>query len=150
MAEPDIDPRRGATADPTAVRREPLVLPFTLDNFVPTRHAVRAYATGTGLSDMRLYHVVVAVSELMSNAVQHGGGSGTLRMWADDRRLYCEVADQGPGIPGGQINGYHLPDPTEVRGRGIWLTRQICDRVDVQTGPSGTTVRVSCTLQEES
>ena len=37
-------------------------------------------------------------SELATNAVRHGGGSGRLRLWTDDQVLVCEVSDTGAGI----------------------------------------------------
>ena len=38
-----------------------------------------------------------AVSNLLGNAIAHGGGTGSIEVRVSDRRI--EVADQGPGIP---------------------------------------------------
>ena len=38
-----------------------------------------------------------AVSNLLGNAIAHGGGAGSIEVRVSDRRI--EVADQGPGIP---------------------------------------------------
>jgi hypothetical protein len=44
----------------------------------------------------------------------------------------------------------HLDDvPTghfAVRGRGLWLARQLCDLVELRSDPVGTTVRLYLTL----
>jgi anti-sigma regulatory factor (Ser/Thr protein kinase) len=140
----------GSTVTPAAGGREPFVCTFMLETFVATRHQVHRYASDAGLTDLRLYNFVVAASEIMTNALQHGGGVGDVRVWVDEGNLYCEVVDRGPGMPGGRVNGFHRPDPGMIRGRGLWLARQICDQVDVQTGSSGTTVRLRYHLDGRS
>lgn len=69
----------------------------------------------------------------------HGGGSGTLTVWAEDGRVLCEVRDRG-----------RLTDPPAGRrpvgrdrrgGRGLLLVNLVSDLVRVHTGPDGTTIR---------
>jgi serine/threonine-protein kinase RsbW len=119
-----------------------LVCAFQFDTLVAVRHQVETQARVAGLSDIRLYKFVVAVNEIMTNAVHHGGGVGQLRLWSDPDNLHCEIVDQGPGIPNGYVTGAHRPAPGTIGGWGLWLTREICDEVDVVTGPGGTTVRL--------
>jgi serine/threonine-protein kinase RsbW len=127
--------------------REPLVCTFELDTLVAVRHEVKTYADEVGLLDLRLYKFVVAVNEIMTNAVHHGGGAGRLRLWHDDDRLYCVVSDNGPGIPGGRANGEHRPEPGTIGGWGLWLTREICDSVSIDTGRDGTRVALQYNLR---
>jgi hypothetical protein len=35
-----------------------------------------------------------------------------------------------------------MPDPDPESGRGLWLVNQLCDLVQIRSGPSGTTIRV--------
>ena len=42
---------------------------------------VDAHASRLGLGPSRLEKVVLAVNEIVTNSVRHGGGSGTLQMW---------------------------------------------------------------------
>lgn len=138
--ETHTEPGGDLSAASSTTRGKPLVCAFQLDTYVAVRHEVRRYAGSVGLEDLRLYNFVVAVSEIMTNAIQHGGGAGDLRVWSDDGRLYCEITDRGPGMPGGRVNGFHLPAPGVLRGRGLWLARQICEQVDITTDHSGTRV----------
>jgi signal transduction histidine kinase len=39
------------------------------------------------------------VSNLIGNALQHGGGEASVRVGRDDATAFVEIADQGPGIP---------------------------------------------------
>jgi hypothetical protein len=34
------------------------------------------------------------------------------------------------------------PTPRAESGRGVWITNQLCDLVQIRSGPSGTVVRV--------
>lgn len=62
------------------------------------RHSVTSCAHATGLAGQRLDDFVLAVNELITNAVRHGGGQGRLRLWRRGGDLVCEVADHGQGI----------------------------------------------------
>ncbi|MDQ3764262.1 MAG: sensor histidine kinase [Actinomycetota bacterium] len=111
----------------------------TLRDFV-TSHAIQAGAT---ISDVGPF--VLAVDEIASNAIQHGGGSGVLQIWTGPQRMLCEVSDTGAGLPD-PLAGYLPPDRFATRGRGLWLARQLCDLVELRTGPAGTTVRLHLPL----
>jgi anti-sigma regulatory factor (Ser/Thr protein kinase) len=106
------------------------------------RHAVAHQAATAGLAGTRLADFVLAVNELVTNAVRHAGGRGRLVLSRYDGVLRCEVSDRGPGIPADRENGAEMPPAFATGGRGLWLVRHICDRVEIHTGPHGTTVRV--------
>src|SRR6185312_9167247 len=63
-----------------------LLLTETFDHSSITalRHAVASCAAGAGLAGDRLDDFVVAVNELLTNAVRHGGGSGHVALWHED------------------------------------------------------------------
>ncbi|MGW0807860.1 ATP-binding protein [Nonomuraea sp. NPDC002799] len=125
---------------------EPLSVDFDEGRVGRTRHAVYARARLLGVSGERLGDLVAAVNECVVNAVEHGGGHGRLRMWPQDGKLVCEVADDGPGISAGVLDEAGLPATSEPGGRGIWLMRRLSDEVVFTTGPEGTVVRLSMTL----
>jgi histidine kinase-like protein len=74
----------------------PLVQDFNAGSLYALRSAVSAHAAAAGLSGHRVYEVTASAHELAANAVLHGAGHGSLRLWAQDGYLYCAVADDGP------------------------------------------------------
>jgi anti-sigma regulatory factor (Ser/Thr protein kinase) len=54
-------------------------------------------AHGTGLSEERLKSARLLVSELVTNAFQHGDGQIELQVRSDDDGVWAEVCDEGRG-----------------------------------------------------
>jgi anti-sigma regulatory factor (Ser/Thr protein kinase) len=94
----------------------------------------------SGVSADRCSDLGLAVHELGVNSILHGGGSGLLRLWREPGDLVCEVTDTGR--VGDPLAG-RVPPPDEAdEGRGLWMVNQLCDLVQLRSGPAGTTVRV--------
>ncbi len=110
------------------------------------RHRVANCAEAAGLMARSLQNFVLAVNELTTNAVLHGGGRGWLRMWRAGGTLVCEVSDQGPGLPPERMRAATLPPAGSPNGRGLWLARRLFPTVSVATGLGGTTVRLTAPL----
>ncbi|MFU8852430.1 ATP-binding protein [Micromonospora sp. SL1-18] len=110
------------------------------------RHSVTSCAHAMGLRGQRLDDFVLAVNELLTNAVRHGGGQGRLRLWHQGGELVCEVADHGHGISAQQLSDRNRPAPDTLGGWGLWLARELSDTMVVATGDAGTTVRITATL----
>ncbi|MER7500180.1 ATP-binding protein [Nonomuraea pusilla] len=104
------------------------------------RRAVSEHAAYEGLSGRQLEDFVLAVNEITTNAVVHGGGRGRLRLWSQGGRLWCEVTDEGPGLPPGWMGDARPPAGLATGGRGLWLARMLCDHVTIVSGPRGTSV----------
>ncbi|MEO3804020.1 ATP-binding protein [Nonomuraea sp. B1E8] len=113
---------------------------FARGHITGLRRTVTELAAGEGLAAGRLEDFVLAVNEVATNAVVHGGGHGRLRLWTRDGRLWCEVADDGPGLPPGWMGDTGPPMGYEFQGRGLWLTRMVCEHLVIVSGPRGTTV----------
>jgi anti-sigma regulatory factor (Ser/Thr protein kinase) len=124
-----------------------LTVVFDAERISVIRHAVARTAETVGLHDQRLEDFVLAVNEIVTNAVRHAGGHGRLKMWLHGSALRCEVADDGAGIPGDRLNGFDLPPSFAVSGRGLWLARHLCDLLTVQTGPDGTKITLCSTVR---
>lgn len=107
------------------------------------RARLSSYATSCDMPDQDQYKLVLAASEIMANAVQHGGGSGRIRVTRRGDRLYLEISDNGRGIPRRHRGERPPPRPWRIGSQGLWLVRKICERVDIDTGPGGTTVRLT-------
>ncbi|MFF7445808.1 MULTISPECIES: anti-sigma factor RsbA family regulatory protein [unclassified Streptomyces] len=96
-------------------------------------------ATRLGLTGERLMDVELAVAELTTNSVVHGGGRGTLAVWAEQDQLVIEVRDAGRLTD--PLAGRRPPERGQVGGRGLMLVNYVSDLVRVHTGDDGTTVR---------
>jgi anti-sigma regulatory factor (Ser/Thr protein kinase) len=128
----------------------PLDQPFDGSSLYALRSAVTAHAAAVGMGRHQVYDVTAVAHELAANAVLHGAGHGRLRLWADDKYLYCQVSDDGRG---GTADGKGEPDglapwPAE-HGHGLWLAHQIADHLGIDHGPGGTTATVRFLLSPE-
>ncbi|HEX3824890.1 MAG TPA: sensor histidine kinase [Mycobacteriales bacterium] len=110
------------------------------DSLAMVRELVRACADTAGLSAKRSDDLVLAVNEIATNSIIHGGGSGSLRLWHEPPAVICELRDGG-----------HLTDPLAGRrrpadhtdhGRGLWMANQLCDLVQIRSNETGTTIRL--------
>lgn len=112
-------------------------------------HAVRDFvarhAERRGLAAGPLRDLLVAVTEVASNAIRHGTAPITVRVWTSGDGLYCEVIDAGDWRPDALV-GYLPPVSAADPGFGLWGVRMLCDVVTVQPTPDGTTVRLRTTL----
>ncbi|HEY0933011.1 MAG TPA: ATP-binding protein [Trebonia sp.] len=94
------------------------------------RARVAACVAAAGLPEGRAADVILAVHELAANAVRHGAGAGRLLLRAAGGMLYCQVTDAGPG-----------PDTWPLRqGHGLWIVRQVAERMAMTAGPEGTKI----------
>jgi anti-sigma regulatory factor (Ser/Thr protein kinase) len=117
-----------------------LDIPFDRTSLRGLRAAVAAYAAGSGLPSRRVGHLVTVAHELAANAIRHAGGTGWLRLWRDQHTVYCQVTDRGPGIADRAV-GTTPPDLSGTSGRGMWICRQLCDGLTIDTlAAGGTTV----------
>ncbi|WP_344518095.1 ATP-binding protein [Paractinoplanes durhamensis] len=107
------------------------------------RHAVASRAAEAGLTGDKLDDFVVAVNELLTNAVRHGGGLGRVALWSADHAVVCEVSDTGTGLPEAVPDRPVRPAATQPGGWGLWLAEELTDSFELVTGNGGTTVRVS-------
>ena len=104
------------------------------------RQIVAGHAEQAGLGKEAATGVVLAVSEIASNSIRHGGGRGELRVWTEGRSLVCEVSDRGHITS--PLVGRVRPVPDAGGGAGLWLANQLCDLVQISSSARGTTVRV--------
>ncbi|WP_079032454.1 sensor histidine kinase [Streptomyces specialis] len=113
--------------------------PFDADLLPDARHFATDRAAGHGLAGDRLDDLALAVAELTTNSVVHGGGAGTLRIWAEGPQVVCEVSDRGEIKD--PLAGRRPPARDQIGGRGLLLVHCVADLVRIHTGPGGTSVR---------
>ena len=108
------------------------------------RHTVASAAAAAGLGGDRLDDFVLAVNELLTNAVRHGGGTGRVELWRDDGSVVCVVSDHGDGLHRGDL--HERPAPDEPGGWGLWLAGELTDELEIKSGEEGTSVRIASRL----
>jgi anti-sigma regulatory factor (Ser/Thr protein kinase) len=122
---------------PTAV---PVELAFSSDELGSVRRLVHRACLERGVSQEAAEDVTLAVDEIAANSLLHGGGRGVLRVWSEPDTLVCEVTDEG--VIRNPLAGRVRPPLDRLGGRGLWLANQLCDLVQVRSGPAGTVVRL--------
>src|SRR5215212_528880 len=126
-----------------------------MTSFQPQEHFLRAdlrllkearefaerVALDFGFEDGACYQVKLAMSEAVTNAIQHGSSSpdDPIRIWAVEEggALVFEVLDTGRFRPRAARRGDPLPDS----GRGLEFLHILMDEVDVRPGAKGTLLR---------
>ncbi|MFD5451756.1 anti-sigma factor RsbA family regulatory protein [Streptomyces sp. NPDC127100] len=133
---------------PAVVARydEPLTAPpdaasfaFGAEELPDARRFAVARARSLGLPERRLPDLELAVAELTTNSVVHGGGRGTLAVWAEAGQTVCEVRDAGRLTD--PLAGRRPPERGQIGGRGLLLVHYVSDLVRTHTAEDGTAVR---------
>jgi anti-sigma regulatory factor (Ser/Thr protein kinase) len=115
-------------------------LAFDVPGLARMRTVAADACVRAGLAGERLGDLVLAVTEVASNSVEHGPGTGVLRTWATSAGVVLEVTDTGrtdiafPGLT--------APPPEGARGRGLWLASELADVLQVWNDDDGTVVRL--------
>jgi anti-sigma regulatory factor (Ser/Thr protein kinase) len=88
--------------------------------------AARPYGTDLTAS------ATLVISELVTNALRHGGTHADVRLWTDPSSLVVSVGDHGPGLadPAAALRPPDLPR----RGAGLWLCHLMADRFSIHNG----------------
>ncbi len=142
---------RRSIADDVAVlvaRRQAAVRPLALTVTAEpralgeVREAVRAWLADAEVDPAAREDVVLACGEAVANSVEHAyagrppGPAEVELSLAEDRTLRVRVRDEGRWRPPSE-------DPPGLRGRGLFLMRNLMDRVEVNHDAGGTEVRMS-------
>ena len=109
------------------------------DDLEAMRRFVTEQAAAEGVTSERADGLVLAVDEVITNALRHGGGRGTVRAWSQDGGVVCEVADTGTITE--PLVGRVRPDLDRPDGRGLWIANNFCDLVQIRSSRAGTVVR---------
>lgn len=102
------------------------------------RRVVAGYATRAGLPTVRCGDLLLAVTEIVTNALDHGTPPATVRLWITSTSVVCEITDIGQYVQ--PLAGLVPPPTTQRRGRGLWMAHQLCDQFYLWPRP--TTVRL--------
>lgn len=116
-----------------------LVVPAKAEYLSLVRLVVASVAADAGFTEENVADIKVALSEASTNVVRHAYPSDCdyekrvieVNCYEDPSQLFIEVMDRGRGIP--------LPPPAS-EGLGLGIMGSLMDRVDVETGSTGTSV----------
>jgi len=130
-----------------------VVFPASHDQGILCRRLLEGHAREVGIPGGEDLVLQLVTSELLTNAIDHGGGEGA-RNFKDlttDVRIrtrftvtaagwMLEVTDRGGGDPDElrpYLNPEGLPDLEDERGRGFFLLAQSVDALTVEVSPDG-------------
>ncbi len=103
------------------------------------RERLAAKLITAGLGEAKTLETLLAVTEIASNAIQHGHGIEDIRIGTANGRFVCEITDRGPGFDD-PAAGYLAP--REGIGSGLWVARQLTWRIEFFQSPRGFTARI--------
>lgn len=113
---------------------------FDVSTLRQRRHDIAGYLELAGFGGPRGDDLTVALSEAMTNSIQHGGGGGELAWWAEGDSFLCDVRDRGRITD--PLAGRVRPTRDQVGGRGLWIINQLCDLVQLRVMADGQVVRL--------
>jgi anti-sigma regulatory factor (Ser/Thr protein kinase) len=104
------------------------------------RDFVCRHASGAGLPHDRAIDLQMAANEIATNTIRHAGGAGSVRVWAEDGHVLCDITDSG--YVEVTLAGRLAPPLTSEGGRGLLVSNYLCDLVRLYSVPGFTTVRL--------
>jgi len=120
--------------------------PFGATGLSALRAALATRCRAFGVPAKQIEKLLIIASELMANAIRHGGGGGRLRLWREGSMVRCQVIDRGPGIADAAA-GSRPPEPTTTAGgRGLWICRNLAAEIVIDRGPGGRGAAVTATI----
>jgi len=111
------------------------------------RRTVTDLAGTALLSAARVRQLTIAVNELASNSIEHGGGQATVSIWTEPGLFVCQLDDAG--IFANPLAGWTPPPPGSSRGRGLLIVHELADLVRINQRPDGTSIRIHINLSDK-
>jgi len=125
------------------------------------RNVAKSFARLAGMRDKDVDTLVLVVSELLANSVDHGGGESAMseEERPSDVRMHLSltveggtwtlrVTDAGGGDPDelrGLLSASGPPDLEDERGRGLFLMREMVDAIRVDASEDGRGLTITAT-----
>ncbi len=138
-----------------------MLLPAAHSAVRMARQVARKFALEAGVRGESLETLVLVVSELLANAVDHGGGKAameeadlespvTMHLVLEASRVgwMAQVSDQGGGNPDElrvHLTPGEMPDLDDERGRGFFLMLTMVDELTVDLSADGKGLMIRAT-----
>lgn len=125
--------------------------PFASGSLPGLREFMSEHLAKVGVPGEQTLRFVLAVNEVATNIIRHGGGRGSLWLWTEPDgpdeagtgrpvEVVCDLTDPARRLDD-RFLGYIPPRPYE-NGAGMWAVRRLCHIVEIRSGASGTVVRL--------
>jgi anti-sigma regulatory factor (Ser/Thr protein kinase) len=124
----------------------PYAVPFVVTESAglrALREFIGQWSAAMGLDATRAEAMCMAVNELATNSLRHAGGPSLVHLWMDDQTAVCQVHDAGRVTD--PLVGRRAPRAGQDNGYGLLIVNQLCDLVQTQFDPTGTTIRLTLT-----
>lgn len=126
---------------------QPLPAPWASERFVVDaaglpglRRVVAAFGQRQGLPPDRAEDLVLVLTELATNSVEHAGSPATVLLGRTADRVVCQVRDTG--YIADPLAGRRPAVPDQRRGRGLLLVNHLSDLVRGHSRPGATVTEV--------
>ena len=123
-----------SSAEPPATPRNELWIEVACATLAEARSAVQDWLADTGVVEPELSEMTLVVSELVSNACEHGAGPPVI---VTGRRSESGVSiaarnptDAQTRVP--PSDEWTMPEPLAPRGRGLAIVARLADTVEVR------------------
>jgi anti-sigma regulatory factor (Ser/Thr protein kinase) len=136
------DRRRRRTEEIERTLGRKVVIPLPVSSAVELRAALRALLRSHEMDEGQGEMVVLATQEAYNNAVVHPPGVVEVSAQVFEQVVDVEVRDRGPGFAPAPLVPSAEPELFRDHGRGLFLMHELMDRVDIDSGRSGTVVRM--------
>ncbi len=105
------------------------------------------------ISDEKFYHIMIAVTEAVNNALIHGNKLNPNKtveftVKANNDKLLIKVSDQGEGFDPNNIAD--CTDPANLlktNGRGVFIIKELMDEVNIDSSSQGTNLEMTFYLK---
>jgi anti-sigma regulatory factor (Ser/Thr protein kinase) len=105
------------------------------------REQLAAALAAAGVPEHRALDMLLAATELFTNAWTHAGGPTALAAGRTHGWFVFEVSDEGPGLDD-PLAGYVPPGRAPGAAAGLWVARQLVSRLELIQGEPGLTARL--------
>lgn len=100
------------------------------------------------IPDEKFYNIMIAVTEAVNNAVNHGNKLNPDKIVkfivrANNDKMYIKVTDQGEGFDPNNIADCTDPENLlKSSGRGVYIIKELMDEVDIDSSSKGTIMQM--------
>ncbi len=107
-----------------------------------------------GIKDENFYNVMIAVTEAVNNAINHGNKLNPSKkvdfvVQADNNTIFVKVKDEGAGFDPTQVADCLEPENLlKSSGRGIFIIRELMSTVNIESNAHGTTIEMFYTYND--